>query len=265
MAKLDPSILFNGSLGNLVAYRLPGSDQVVVRSKGHVSKIKYKTSPAFANLRRNNAEFSGRATMSKWIMRMMWPQKALADYNIAGPINALLKPIQQMDTVSEWGQRSIRLSQARHLLEGFSLNRGINFDSVLRSQLRFELSRAEAKASVTIPALIPRVNFFPATRPFFSVIIVLGVVPDLLFSKSGVYEPSSPAYNNLYFSMAATPWAPCNGSVEETSLEVSLSGKLPDENNSLLLSAGIRYGQVRGDGSIEQTPYGGAAKVMALG
>lgn len=123
MAKLTSDIQFTGSLGNLSAYKMRGIDHTILRTKGGPSSAQIKKDPAFDVVRRNNAEFSGRAAASRWIMRMMWPQKALADYNIAGPLNALVKPIQELDKESAFGQRNIVLSKNKLLLQGFSLNR----------------------------------------------------------------------------------------------------------------------------------------------
>jgi hypothetical protein len=41
-------------------------------------------------------------------MRALKPQKKLADYNIAGPLIALMQHVQVLDEVSEWGERGIR-------------------------------------------------------------------------------------------------------------------------------------------------------------
>ncbi len=263
MGKLSQSLQFTGTVGDVIAYRLPGSDKIIVRSKGGTTRKQIKTSAAFAGVRRNNAEFSGRASMSKRIMRMLWPQKAVADYNIAGPLNALLKPVQELDTASAWGQRHVQLSRARHLLEGFSLNKATPFDTVLRTSLKTTFVRTDAAATIVVPALLPLVNFFPAGRPYYSMVAVLGVVPDLFFKKDK-YVPSSPEYEMIQFSMATTAWTPTASASEEATLTIKLPSPLPDENCSLLLSVGIRYGQVQSDGSIQQVPRAGAAKVLAL-
>ena len=73
---------------------MKGSDKIILRTKGGASKEKIKKGKEFATTRRLNSEFGGRAVASKYIMRSLFPLKALADYNIAGPLNALIKPIQ---------------------------------------------------------------------------------------------------------------------------------------------------------------------------
>ncbi|MBT1703214.1 hypothetical protein [Chryseosolibacter indicus] len=84
MAILSAEITFTGSFGQILAYKMGGGDKIIIRKKGGASKEKIKHDAAFANTRRVNAEFGGRAMASKWIMQMLWCIKPLADYNIAG-------------------------------------------------------------------------------------------------------------------------------------------------------------------------------------
>jgi hypothetical protein len=211
MARLTSDILFTGSLGSISAYKMRGSDQIILRRKGGPNPHHIKTSPSFELVRRNNTEFSGRAAASRWIMNMLWPQKALADYNIAGPLNALVKPIQELDTQSAFGQRHVRLSENKDLLQGFSLNRKNSFDSVIRNAVPYTLSRATGTATVEVPELLPGVNFFPRKdAPFYSIQLVLGVVPDL-FYRDGKYLPSSPAYQQSTFVVSSTDWHTTQG------------------------------------------------------
>lgn len=159
MALLDSEFSFTGPLGNLSAYRMRGTDKIVIRRKGGASKKQIKTSPTFVNTRRVNAEFGGRAFASKWIMHMLYHVKPLADYNIAGPLNAILKPTQDLDTTNKYGERSVLHSQKRHLLHGFSLTRKTTFESVLRAPLTYELSREMMSAEIHLPELIHGINF----------------------------------------------------------------------------------------------------------
>src|SRR5688572_15681242 len=123
MAQLDGVIQFTGSLQNLSAYKMRGSDKIILRKKGGPTRKQVKHSPKFENTRRNNKEFSGRAAAAGHIKRSLHPLLFLADYNIVGPLNALLRVIQKMDVTSGWGKRHIMLTKQPRLLEGFTLNR----------------------------------------------------------------------------------------------------------------------------------------------
>ena len=131
MAGQEAGFGFTGSLHNISACKRGDMDTIIIRSKGGPSKRMINSQPSFDLTRRNNNEFGGRSTASRWIRRILYPLKPLSDYNISGPLNSTLKPIQQMDTVSEPGKRNIGLSKNPRLPEGFQLNRRNLFESVL--------------------------------------------------------------------------------------------------------------------------------------
>lgn len=264
MAKLEQVIEFTGSLGNVSAYRMRGVDRIILRKKGGASKKKIKSSPAFEKTRLINAEFGGKATASKWIMNMLFPLKALADYNISGPLNALMKPVQMLDTVSPMGQRNIILSKIPAILEGFTLNRETLFDSVVRAPLSAAIDKQTLSAQISFPELIPGINFMPAQRhPFYSFTVVLGVIPDLLYGKTG-YRPPHQNYTNFRSVFQETPWLPITKRYEATTLELKLPTAPPDTAFTLILSMGIRYGTATAPNVIEQVKYAGSAKVARV-
>jgi hypothetical protein len=265
MAKISSIVSFTGTLDNLSAYRMRGVDFIVLRRKGGPSREKVKTAPSFKRTRENSSEFGGRATAAKWVMHAMWPQKALADYNIAGPLNALLRPIQMLDSNDSLrGQRHIRLSQNRSLLEGFSFNRKTFFDSVVRSPLSWSISRDHLSARVEIPELVPGINFFAQEKqPMFSIQAVLGMVPDLFYTPHG-YKPSSAGYKENSFRRVATGWQPVLKGAAATALDISMNMQLPDQSFSLVLSIGICYGTMQDTISVQQVKYAGSAKVLGV-
>jgi len=264
MARLTSDIAFTGSLGNISAYTMRGSDQIILRRKGGPGSNAIKNSPSFDVVRRNNAEFSGRAAASRWIMKMMWPQKTLADYNIAGPLNALVKPIQELDKESTFGQRNIVLSKNKLLLQGFSLNQKNPFDSVVRAAVSYNFSRESGSAQLELPELLPGINFFTRKdAPFYSIQFVLGVVPDL-FYHDGKYIPHSQSYHENNVVLVHTDWHPTQGTQPKESILVALPEPPPDEYCSLMLTIGIRYGMVSQHGTIEAMKNAGCAKVLDL-
>lgn len=263
MAKLKYGIQFTGSVANLTAYTMRGTEGIVLRSKGGASRQQIRTSPAFEQVRRNNVEFSGRAVASKWIMKALWPQKALADYNTAGPLNALLKPIQELDLHSAWGQRHVQLSKAPALLAGFSLNRKNVFDSIVRTPLFFEIDTSRSVARIEVPPLLKGINFFPpGNHQLYSIVGVLGVVPDLFFNH-GRYEPSSELYAESRFVVAETQWSSVFENTTSQTVDLVSAFRPPDTHATLLLSVGIRYGALMNNGFVQQVAYAGSAKVLA--
>lgn len=266
MGKIEQGVEFTGSVGNLTAYRMRGVDGIVVRMKGGASKTRIKNDREFRHTRQLNAEFGGRSAASKGIMRMLYPLKALADYNIAGPLNALLRPIQLEDPKNNKGERSIMLSENPGLLEGFSLNRKVVFESIVRAPLTFTVLRETMSAEVNIPALMPDINFKPQGKhPLYSFDAVLGLVPDLFFSPDG-YKPSHKKYadENLGFVLERSEWFPSMSGSEATKLALKFNFVPPDDHFILMLSIGIRFGYPVSGNVVEQVKYAGAAKVVRV-
>jgi hypothetical protein len=267
MAQMISNFPIIGRIGELSSYRMRGSDKIIVRMKGGADKKKIKNAPEFANTRRINSEFGGRSASSSTIMRAIFPLKALADYNIAGPLNALIKPIQVMDTESDWGQRNVYITRNPKLLEGFSLNKKNGFDTIVRNPISFTLSREERSATVNFPAMMPGINFFvpPPAKSFYSFVAVLGVVPDFKFDKDG-YKAVDKIENTSDDSMSE--WY----SVLRGSAAVDLTVRIPQkhftpesENFTLLLSIGIRFGVPGINEDIKQVKYAGAGKILVAG
>lgn len=265
MAKFNPNFGLDGSVGNLSFYKRWDMDKVITRTKGGASKEKIKKSPKFKRTRELNAEFGGRAAMSQWFMQACWPQKALADYNIAGPVNTLIKPIQAMDTESPHGKRNILLSRNPGILEGFSFNRRTSFNSVIRNHVPCSVSRETLSARVDIPALLPGINFYrPETQPecpMFSIVAVLGLVPDLLYAKPR-YR-SAARYELGTYTEAISAWYPMLKGAEAMQLDLQLDIVPPDLSFTLVLTIGVRFGTMLDAHTIQQVKRTGVARVLA--
>jgi hypothetical protein len=263
MAILESAFPFTGSIGDLIAYRVRGSDKVIIRRKGGVSRDRIRHDPAYENTRKVNSEFSGRSAASKWIMRMMYPLKSVADYNVAGPLHALLRPVQTLDSKSALGMRHVSLSVQPDLLEGFSLNRRTTFESILRCPVICSLNREDRQSVVKIPALRPGINFHsPRLYPWFSIIAVLGVVPDVFHTPDGYAVHGG--YDRFQPVSVDTGWL---ATVQETKgheLALSYSETPPDNNFSLLLTVGIRFGVAESNLRIGQVRYAGAARICRV-
>ena len=265
MAKVNPNFGLTGAVGNLSFYKRWDIDKPLVRTPGGATKEQIKTSPKFARTRELNAEFGGRATASQWIMHACWPLKALADYNIAGPVNTQIKPVQSLDTESLRGRRNIILSANPRLLEGFSFNRRTTFDSVIRTPLSAVVNRETLSARVDIPALLPGINFYKPEMqpdcPMFGVVALLGLVPDLFFSEHG-YK-SANGYVQHMHKQATTPWFPMLKGADATTLEIELGMVPPDQSFSLVLGIGVRFGTMIDAGTVQQVKRTGVAKILA--
>lgn len=265
MAKLDAGLLFTGTLQNISAYKMRGSGKIILRMKGGASKEKIQTDPNFDIPRRNYTEFGGRSTTSKWILRALQPLKPVADHSLSGALNRLLKPVQEMDTAGEFGRRSVAVSRYPGLLEGFSLNRETSLEAVVQNPLSFINQRDTLSAKVEVPALIPGINFTPQSRySVYRIVAVLGIVPDLFYNeKSGRYVPGGD-FDGISIQTAMSEWFP----VKSGSVPVTLSLQLPagpqSGSFSLVLSAGICYGQPGARSVTDVVKYNGCGRILSV-
>jgi hypothetical protein len=263
MARIYDPFAFTGTLANISAYKMRGVEGYILRTKGGPSKNKIKTSPKFERTRQNNKEFGIRSFASKQVMDVLHPLKSVADYNIAGPLNSLLRHAQQLDTESPAGERSVLLSKIPALLNNFSLNRKNPFDSVVHAPISLELNARPFSATISIPKLIPNINLrFPAKYSLYSFIAVFGLVPDTGFgAKRSMFVNN---FSQCPMVVNYSGWYGCmegNESYEFnlTLPEVDISGN----DFSLLSGIGLRYGQAVAPNVIEQVRYAGCAKVLS--
>lgn len=260
MAQLIGDLQIIGSLNNLSYYKMRGSDKIIVRKKGGPSSKQVKKSPQFENTRRNNKEFGGRALAAKQVSLALFPLRFLADYNITGPINALLKPIQEQDTDNAWGKRSILLSKYPQLLEGFSLNRNYLFESIVRNPVSYSIQ--DQQAIFELPELIPGINFMPPGHyPCYQFIAVTKLIADIVYKDDGLgYQPIGKRYAAKY---TQTAWLPADTRTAATRLIIKDLPAEKPEGYTMVVSLGIAVGTLKG-ATIEPVKYVGAGKIIGV-
>jgi hypothetical protein len=259
-------IKFIGSLGDLSAYRMKGVDEIVVRTKGGASKEHIKKARSAERTRMTNKEFGGCSSMGKAIREVMLAQRPLADYNYSGFINALMKVVQAQDKVSDLGKRNVMLSKHPAILEGFSLNKRLPFDSIIRSNIIRSVSRETRSATITIPALVPGINLVvPHNYPMFQVQVVLGIVPDFFYKQKNKKYEASRKYNGKFVqNLEKTAWYPAMDGSPAVTLEVNEKKVPPDQSFSVVVSIGICFGTIHGGGLVSQIQNAGAAKILSM-
>lgn len=258
MAQLDGTIQLTGSIQNLSFYKMRGTNKIVVRRKGGPSRKQVKHSPNFQRTRCNNNEFGGRSTSALHIKRILSPLLFLADYNITGPLNALLKPIQEMDTVSDLGKRHILLSKEPRLLEGFTLNRRHFFDSIVRAPVSCHIEKEKGLVKIDIPALMPDINFIvPGNYNWYQFIAVTGPVPDIYYTGTRYRSEDNQWYN---VELTNTEWLPVNGPAPAGQLNLKMV-ETESQAVSTLVALGIAFGTMQRN-NIEPVKYVGGAKVL---
>jgi len=267
MAKLSAPLQFTGSLGGLSAYTMKGSDAIILRTKGGPTKKQVQRMPENSLMRLNNKEWSACVITGTSIRKALHGLQHLADYNISGPLNGLAKAIQKLDTSQTCGQRAVLLSQHRHWLVGFSFNKNILFDSMVRYPLITGIDRDNGHAQVHIPRLEPGNHLRLNSRcPLFRFVFTLGTVSDVVYnpldrmykSVAGLTLPEVQAINGA--------WWPVNETYPGELLDLTLQDAgLINEQISLVAGIGIEMGQMSLDGVIEPVKFGGSGKVIGVG
>ena len=263
MAILKSSVLFTGTLGDLSAYTMRGSDKVILRRKGGPSKKRIQSAPSFENTRRLNAEFAGRSTATKWIMRALHHHRPLADHSFTGKLNALFKPIQELDTVHAWGKRSIRLTANTSVLEGFPLNIGTTFEKMVRTPYVCEFIRETGQVTASFPTLIPDINFFPPDHPVFSLVVGAGIFPDLHY-KGSAYQPINESVDEYVPVAVESPWYPTNEILEPLVLTLPVPDEIIQPNTSVVITVGIKFGRMFPNGTAQQVKNAGAGVIRLV-
>jgi hypothetical protein len=263
LAILTDGIQFTGSISNLSAYRMRGSDKIILRRKGGASRKQIQKDPAFESTRNLNYEWAAVTWAAMNIRAGLAALKPLADYNISGPLNALVKKIQSSDTLNPKGRRSILFSRQPESLNCFHFNRQTIFDSVVRQPLDVQIDRATATIDVTLPLLQPQINFFPNPRyAYFRILMACTSLSDFV-CKEGSTDYQAPPSNMPGYEHAASPWAPTQMSQEPASFRMVPMKDFPLMQDMILIfGAGIQYGMPGADGSIQPVPHAGAARII---
>ena len=238
MAILKSGIEFTGSMGNVSAYKMQGTDKTVLRTKGGPSKKQILKSPKFKRTRENYTEFGQCGKMGGSIRKAMLSLVSIADYNFTPSLNALAKIIQVLDTESERGKRNVLLSKYKHYLNGFSLCKSTAFESMVRHPLTYNIDREAAEAVLQVPGLIPGVNLIlPKQYPLFRFVLSLGCVDDRIF---GVNDHIA---DHTQSRCVYSDWYHTGDSLEAAELSVKLT--YPEdiqEHSTLILAVGLQMG-----------------------
>jgi hypothetical protein len=264
MARLVGPLAFTGKLDGISAQKRKGSKGIIIKPRYGPSSHDIDTKPAYANTKRENKEFGGRSTTAKWIKQGYFPLHSISDPDNLGNLNAILKYIQEMDTESAYGKRNVYLTRGGMLLEGFQLNKEHPFESVLRSPVECSIIRSELKAMITLPVLLPGVNFHtPATLPFYRIVATLSVIPDMYFHECK-YRPKTD-YQAICPGIVKTEWMATQSEAEMMDLELTMSQLPPDDQFILVLTLGIEMGQAKSKLLIKAVKYAGCGKIFKVG
>jgi hypothetical protein len=255
---------FTGRLGPVSVYKMRGHNKLVIRTPGGASKSRIKNHRNFETTRSLNREWTLVTGVARDIRQGVSALGQLSDYNVSGPLNALVKKIQTSDTSNEKGKRSILFSRYPELISSFQFNRQTLFDSIVRQQLEVNIDKTSALAVVTVPILQPAIHFFPNPRyAYYRLVIDMGAASDQVWNEESMtYKPVIsllPKYKYVY-----TAWVPSSSTQPATTYQLSPAYQEFTTGPDMILIAGtgIQYGMPSHDGSIQPVPHAGAARIL---
>ncbi|HEX3767834.1 MAG TPA: hypothetical protein VHT72_05620, partial [Puia sp.] len=235
---------FTGSVGPITVFKMRGHDKLVIRSKGGASKRKIKTHPNFDATRKLNREWVLVTSVASNIRKRLGGIRQLSDYNISGPLNALIKKIQTADSVNEKGKRSILFSRYPEYLTTFQFNRQTLFDSIVRQQPEINIDKTAGVASVTIPLLQPNIHFFPNPKYAYYRFVI-----DMASESDHVWNEQTNSYNGVasqlpIYKLFNTDWFPTSGTRPAATYQMIpfYENFLTGPDMILILGVGIQYG-----------------------
>jgi hypothetical protein len=266
MATLKGMPAYTGSMGGVSAYKMRGVSQIVLREKGGPTRQQVKTGAQFTITRKRNEEWKGTMLAVKNINLAMHGVRHLADYNSTGALSKICRAVQDEDkTPGSFGKRSLLFSQYGYKLEGYGLNMYHPFDGVLKYPLQPVLNKELGMARIQLPEIIPGIHLSnPLKQPFYRLVFVLGVVADIVFDeRRNAYCPVADVVNDR--CVVQTEWSISTEATIAQTLELSMADWQLQAGISLVLSAGVEYGQPASGGIIKFTKYAGAGKVVRVG
>jgi hypothetical protein len=264
MPLLTGALQFTGTLDGFSAYRMRGSDKIIIRRKGGPERQQIKQHENFAITRRQNEEWKACVAACGLLNRSLFPLRHLSDYNYTGTLTGLCKSIQKDDVASPLGKRNILLSQHYYKLEGFSLNKTYTLESFIKHPLQYELDKNNATAVVHWPDLVPGINLVNRNQhPLYRLVMVLGAVPDMVFTEDR--KMYIPVAEEVFPSVSVTDWH----TAKQTLLAGMLTASLPQvagaAGYTLMLAVGIEFGVPVSNTEVRPIKRDGAAKVIRMG
>jgi len=173
-----------------------------------------------------------------------------------------------MDTVSEVGQRSIKLTEFKQALDGFNFNRNYPLNSVLRILPRWAIDRNNLSAVVSFPRINTDIDLLNIQKlPFFRLIIAIGAISNLIYNPDK--KEYIPVVSDIHghSNTLTGNWNSTNTILTEQTMTVHMTeeeASLISDDVTVLLSMAVEFGNVGFTGEPVEVKYAGSGKVLAI-
>jgi hypothetical protein len=268
MAIVNGFLQMTGSIRGMSFYSPVGSDKVIMRTKGGATKYTIQNGDNFAKLRLHQTEWQGCVKFGQSMRDGIGDTYDLADFNLTPVWNGMGRKILKLDTVSALGQRFLRFSQCKEIMEGYNLNKKYPITTILRVSPLAELNRESLSATVSLPLINASTDVQNIQRlPYFRLIVCLGLVSDMRYNENGLIHKYEPVDNELNGSSSSihSDWYVTSDVVPAQVLSAEIKDeKLPPltDDITVLLSMGIEFGNVGSGGEIMPVKRAGCGKIL---
>jgi hypothetical protein len=119
-------------------------------------------------------------------------------------------------------------------------------------------------ALIELPDIIPGIHLInPMKQPFYRIVFVLGGLADIIYDEQRkMYRPAADMTQGR--AIAQTDWCISKEKCQAQPLQLAINNWQLQQGVSLMLSAGVEFGQPSHGGTIQFTKYAGAAKILKL-
>ena len=207
MAILRSIFPFRGSIGNVRAYVVAGSPDIILSNKGGPSKTQVDTLPSLELTRQNNVEFRGVAAAVAFLYSgIAASQSNYFDSQLSARLVALVKKVQLNDFEGLRGKRQILFSGSRPLFADVRWNVRKTLSSVFAGHIVAlgNFPYDNMTLNVAIPSMSSMFNFKKGATHVRFRQVIRNVVD---FTYSDVTKLYSPAVPALFVTVeTAGPW-----------------------------------------------------------
>ena len=265
MARMIGAFKIIGKLGDVSAYqRKDSGDTVFVRYSGGPTSAQIKNSPSFENFRERSREFGGCGKGGGVLRKGALPVSELRDYNIVSEFNKICNSLLALDTTSPPGERRISFSKARFLFEGFNFNKNRLLDTVLRNPIYCSVQRETCSASIDIPEVVPRINFFPPdNKAIYRFALSFSIIHDMGYTPWLGYQPLNDQFQDRPVNVFSD-WHKVDHRHEAQQVNISIPNGIVNDTANLILAIGIEFRtSLEGEEGLCKK-NGGVAKILAF-
>ncbi len=225
-------------------YKIRGVDKTIVARKGGPTKDQVKTSPNYAQLRKNQQEFGLASAVSKQIRLSFSEQlNSICESYLSGKLTAKLRTLMQQQS-GQIGQRAFLPSIDGALLKGFNFNAASKFHEIFKGKFLVRQGQQRGHLIFHFPSFVPEQELAPAAKAtHFKLFTHLVSVSDFIFDKDTLQYNAIDLHNHGLYQTEESPMSPIlRIPLEPMTFHISLVPEQQFEKGcALVLLVGIKF------------------------